>query len=114
MLYALSVLLAQEPTPEGPPGWLTFAPPLLILALFFFLIILPAQRREKRQREEMTSKLKKNDEVVTTAGIIGVVHTIKDGDEVILKSDEGRIRVLKSSIVRILNPKEAPTDGAKP
>ena len=88
-------------------------PMIIIFGLFFFLIILPAQRREKKQREEMATKLKKNDEVVTNGGIIGVVHSIKEGaDEVVLKSDETRIRVLKSSIARILT-KETPTDGAK-
>src|SRR3954470_14696871 len=77
-------------------------PMIIIFGLFFFLIILPAQRREKKQREETLTKLKKNDEVVTNGGIIGIVHTIKEGDEVVLKSDETRIRVLKSSIARIL------------
>jgi len=88
-------------------------PMIIIFGLFFFLIILPAQRREKKQREATLTKLKKNDEVVTNGGIIGVVHSIKEGtDEVVLKSDETRIRVLKSSIARILT-KETPTDGAK-
>ena len=121
MLNAL-ILLAQEGATkaagDGPgraPGLLDnpLLPMIIIFGLFFFLIILPAQRREKRQREETMGKLKKNDEVVTNAGIIGVVHSIKEGaDEVVLKSDETRIRVLKSSIARILT-KETPTDGAK-
>ena len=121
MLSAL-ILLAQEVAAkdkagDGVGGLLQgnpMLPMLIILGLFFFLIILPAQRREKRQREETMGKLKKNDEVVTSAGIIGVVHTIKDTDEVVLKIDDNaRIRVLKSSIVRInTREKDAPQDGA--
>ena len=96
-------------------------PMVLIMAAFFFLIILPAQRREKKQRETVMSNLKKNDEVITTAGIIGIVQNIKEnGDEVTLKIDDNgaRIRVLKSSIARIVpkdEPAAAPSDtNAKP
>jgi preprotein translocase subunit YajC len=106
MLYALTTLLAdveEKAASENQPLWSLLLPPFVIIALFFFLIILPAQRREKKQREALNSALKKNDEVVTSAGIIGVVQNIKpDEDEVTLKVDDNvRIRVLKSSIVRI-------------
>jgi preprotein translocase subunit YajC len=111
------VLLAQAQTPDGPPPWISFAPLIVIFALFYFLIILPAKRNEKRQREDLLSKLKKNDEVLTSAGIIGIVANIKD-DEVTLKIDEtsnAKLRVLKSSLVRIMNPKDPPptTDTAQ-
>lgn len=97
---------------EGPAGFFSnpIMPMLLIMVVFFFLIILPAQRREKKQREAVMSTLKKNDEVVTNAGIIGIVQNIKEnGDEVTLKIDDNgaRIRVLKSSIARII-PKDEP------
>jgi preprotein translocase subunit YajC len=84
-----------------------------LMILFFFVVILPAQRRQRREAESLMSNLKKNDEVVTASGIIGIVSNIKDGgDEVTLKIDDNaRIRVLKSSIVRI-NKKEEAKDGA--
>ena len=49
--------------------------------------------------ETLFSSLKNNDRVLTNAGIIGTVANIKD-DEVSLKLEEGRVRVLKSSIAR--------------
>ena len=57
--------------------------------------------------------MKKNDEVRTASGIIGVISTIQpDSDQVTLKlEDNARVRVLKSSIVRILK-KEEPKEGA--
>ena len=113
MLYALMVLLADD-VPKGPvdptPLWYQFLLPAVLMGLFVFLIILPAQRREKKQRETIFSALKKNDEVITSAGIIGVVVSIKDNaDEVTLKIDDNnaRLRVLKSSIVRIVNKSES-------
>lgn len=85
-----------------------------LMVLFFFVVILPAQRRQKREAENIMSNLKKNDEVVTASGIIGIVSHIKEGpsDEVTLKIDDNaRIRVLKSSIVRIIKKEDA-TPGA--
>jgi preprotein translocase subunit YajC len=91
------------------PMWVMIA----IMVLFFFFIILPAQRRQKREQEAILANLKKNDEVVTAAGIIGIVSLIKENeDEVTLKIDDNaRIKVLKSSIVRI-KTKEEPKDAA--
>jgi preprotein translocase subunit YajC len=111
MLYALMLLLAQgddkAADPQRAPG-LFDNPMLLLLALvvmFFFIVVFPKQRREQKQRDALLSNLKKNDEVVTAAGIIGVVWSIKEGaDEVTLKVDDNtRIRVLKSTIVRIVS-----------
>ena len=119
MIYALLLFAADEKVPEGPNPLIQLAPLLLIIGVFYFLIIMPARKRERQQREMLFNTLKKNDEVVTSAGIIGTVANIKE-DEVTLKVDESsnvRIRVLKSSIVRIVSPKEpgkdAGTDAVK-
>jgi preprotein translocase subunit YajC len=110
MLYAVALLLAQEEAPKQDGNPLSFfAPFILILVLFYFLMLRPARQREKQQRDMLMNQLKKNDEVVTSAGIIGTVANIKD-DEVTLKVDESanvRLRVLKSTIVKIITPKDA-------
>lgn len=111
MLFARILLFAQEVAvpPAGPPETAIWQNPafllLILMALFFFMVVLPAQRKEKKERESIMSRVKKNDEVVTSAGIIGVVQNIKEpGDEVTLKIDDNaRIRVLKSTIVRIIS-----------
>ena len=118
MLYALLVLLAQaeEKAPEqtkGPSGLFDspMFPLLIVAAMFIFIVMLPAQqRRERKQREALMSGLKKNDEVVTAAGIIGVVTNIKEGaDEVTLRIDDNaKIRVLKSTIVKINSKESSP------
>ena len=116
MLYAF-LLFAQEPEKQAPPEVGIFSNPMILLpilfAIFFFTIILPNQRKQKKEAESLMSGLKKNDEVITASGIIGIVAHIKEsGDEVTLKIDDNaRIRVLKSSIVRIVK-KEEPKDAA--
>ena len=107
---------AADDTKKGGPADFFQSPMIVMVAimiLFFFFIILPAQRRQKKEQQSILANLKKNDEVVTAAGIIGIVSLIKENeDEVTLKIDDNaRIKVLKSSIVRIKN-KEEPKDAA--
>jgi preprotein translocase subunit YajC len=114
MLHALILLAQEAPAKDaaGPNPFTGMLPIIIVFMLFFFLIVLPGQRREKKQREKLMSELKKNDEVVTTSGIIGIVTSIKEGaDEVTIKSEETKLRVLRSSIARIVtkDTKEGPT-----
>lgn len=95
-------LLADADTAQGPPGWsylFYLLPVLLVLMLF------RSGAKQKRDLQKALAALKKNDKVVTAGGILGVVVAIKDNeDEVTLKVDDTsntRIRVLRSSIVRI-------------
>jgi preprotein translocase subunit YajC len=119
-MFANVILLAQKDSGGGDGGGMLGAlgpilPMILIFAAFYFLVIMPMKRREKRDREDLLTKLKKNDEVVTYSGIIGIVAMVKDNDEVVLKVDESsnvRLRILKSSIVRIIPPKEPAKEGA--
>ena len=123
MLNAL-ILFAQEDeavkkaAPEGIGAFFSnpIMPILVVMVLFFFLIILPAQRRQKKEQASIMGNMKKNDEVVTASGIIGIVANIKEGgDEVTLKIDDNaRIRVLKSSIVRIVKKDEPAKDVTTP
>jgi len=121
MLFALQ-LLAQaadggqaQPSPTG--GLWSFAPLIIIFILFYFFMIRAPMKRQEQERKNLYSTLKKNDKVVTSAGIIGIVASIKENeDEVMLKVDESsnvRLRVLKSSIQRILSGDETPKDDAK-
>jgi preprotein translocase subunit YajC len=118
ILFAQAVEKGKEGAPEGGLGGFFSSPMMPILAVmvvFFFLVILPAQRKQKKEQENLLANLKKNDEVVTMSGIIGVVANIKEGsDEVTLKIDDNaRIRILRSSIARIVK-KDEPAPVAAP
>jgi len=96
-------ILAQADAAQQAPSWSMWLPFVvmgLMLVMFF-----RASARQKREMQKALSALKKNDKVVTSGGILGVVVAIKDNeDEVTLKTDDAtntRVRVLRSSIVRI-------------
>src|SRR5262249_49863997 len=87
-----------------------------LFGLFYFLVILPMKRKDRQQREAIFSALKKNDRVLTAAGIIGTVVSIKDKeDEVTLRIDDttnARLSVLKSTIVKIYTKEDASKGGS--
>jgi preprotein translocase subunit YajC len=119
-LLAWQFFLAQT-SPDGGTGaatggnpLLTFAPLVIIFILFYFFLIRAPMKKQEQERQALLSAMKKNDKVVTSGGIIGIVASIKEKeDEVTLKVDESsnvRLRVLKSSIVKILSPDEPAKD----
>jgi preprotein translocase subunit YajC len=77
-------------TPPPPQGGLLGNPLMLMvlmIVMFYFLLIRPQQR----QRKELAARIaamQTGDRVITTAGIHGIVHNIKD-TTVVVKVAEG-------------------------
>ncbi|MBI39695.1 MAG: preprotein translocase subunit YajC [Leptospiraceae bacterium] len=110
---------ASGPQGEQSTGLFGGMPSTLIMivavfAFMYFFAIRP-QRKEEKKKKEMLAALKKGDTVITTGGIIGSVHSIKqDSDSIILKvGDNTRIEVLRSAIgsVRDQSATAASEDG---
>ena len=77
------------------------------MLLFYFVFLLPANRRQKKEQAEMLASIKQGAKVVTTSGIIGTITSIKDGDdEVVLRTEDTKIRVLRSTIQKVMTKAE--------
>ncbi len=110
-------LIAQEPPPPAAKEAAKDANPLgmlgnpmfmfVIIGVFIFTMIIMPARRQKKDQATMMNALKRGAKVVTSSGIIGVVISVKDTeDELTLKSEDSKIKVLKSSVVRVLGQDE--------
>ena len=73
---------------------------ILLVVVFYFILIRPQQQRAKQQRK-LLEALKSGDRVVTAAGIIGTVITVKD-KSVSLRSADSKFEVTKASVTEIL------------
>lgn len=119
-MFEALILFADDQQKQAQPEPSLWQNPIFLLPvlffLFYFVVLLPQQRKQKREQEALFTGLKKNDKVVTAAGIIGVIAHIEDGnEEVTLKIDDNaRMKILKSTIVRIMNPKEETRNQAAP
>ena len=95
-------LLAQAAPPAGQPQnpVVAFLPMILLVVVFYFILIRPQQKRAKELRKLIES-LKSGDEVVTSAGIVGTVVTVKD-KTVTLRSGDAKFEITKASVAEIV------------
>lgn len=107
-------LLAQDPAPAksgdgkaadgggllgGPGGMLL---PIVLMVLFFFVVMYPQQRRAKKQQQQMLANLKPGAKVVLSSGIVGTVVKVHEPEgEITLRSDDTKVRVLRSAVVTV-------------
>jgi preprotein translocase subunit YajC len=90
-----------QPQPGGMNSLMQFAP-FVLLGLFFLVVMLPAQRRRKREEAERLAKMKTGAKVILNSGIVGKIVHIKDGeDEIVIKSDDTKLRVLRTAVVSV-------------
>ncbi|MCS7090807.1 MAG: preprotein translocase subunit YajC [Verrucomicrobiota bacterium] len=102
MVHTASLFAQAQPQGHQPPIWTSLVPIVLFVIIFYVLFIRPQRKREK-EHAELLKKLKPGDEVVTSSGIIGRITSVKD-DRVILRSEDTKLEVLKSSVVQIRQP----------
>lgn len=80
---------------------------MVMIVLAYVVIFLPMSRRQKKEQAAMMASIKRGTKVATASGIIGTVANIKDGeDEVVIRSEDAKIRVLRSAITRVLGQDE--------
>ena len=108
----LNTILAQAAAPATgttaqpqQPAWLGFAPMILLVVVFYFVLIRPQQKRAK-SLAALVNSLKAGDKVVTGAGIIGTVISVKD-KTVMLRSADTKLEVTKASVTEILESNAA-------
>ena len=118
---SFSGMLAQAnaPAPSGTQG--TPASPMqgllgqlpffiLIFVIFYFILIRPQQQRAKQQAK-LLAALKSGDRVVTAAGLIGTVITVKE-KSVSIRSADAKFEVTKASVTEILADDSTPTTAS--
>jgi preprotein translocase subunit YajC len=96
----LTSLLAQaQPAPQGILG-----NPLIMMGLmivmFYFLLIRPQQRQRKDQAARIAA-LQAGDKVVTTAGIHGLVHNVREHTVVVKVAEGTMIEFDKAAIATV-------------
>ncbi|HLN21701.1 MAG TPA: preprotein translocase subunit YajC [Bacteroidales bacterium] len=92
------LLLAQPSGTAGPTNPLvSFLPLILVFVVFYFFMIRPQMKKQK-DLNNYRSTLKKGDKVITTGGIYGRVHEVRDnyvfvdvGGDIKLKFDKNAL-----------------------
>lgn len=89
-------LMPQSPDQSPLPSFIFL---LLIIVVFYMFMIRPQMRRQK-ELKNYRSALQKGDKVITTGGIYGKITDIKDSTVTVEISDNVRIKIDKSAILK--------------
>ncbi len=115
-IAALASLVAQQ-TPSGGSsgaGGILGNPivmMVLLVVMFYFLLIRP-QQRQRKELQARIAALKPGDRVVTSGGLHGLVHNIKERT-VVLKVAEGVMMEFEKTAVSSVQKKDLPQDEKK-
>ena len=102
----LTTLLAQAaPAPQGGILGTPLIMMGLMIVMFYFLLIRPQQRQRKEQAARIAA-LQSGDKVVTTAGIHGIVHNVRE-NTVVLKVAEGTMVEFDKAAVATVTKKDS-------
>jgi preprotein translocase subunit YajC len=104
----INILLQAAPAAQGPMqqyGSIIFF--VAIFGIMYFLMIRPQQKKQK-ETQRMLESLQVNDKVITVAGIIGRIVSIKpDKNIVVLEIDDTnkvRVEFQKSAVIGLITP----------
>ncbi len=103
-LFATAQLADAAPGPNGIMGS-PFVMMGLMIVMFYFLLIRPQQRQRKEQAARIAA-LQSGDKVVTTSGIHGIVHNVKE-HTVVVKVAEGTMLEFDKAAIALVQKKDA-------
>lgn len=109
-ILAAVPLFAQETAAQNSPqgGGIGAFLPFILLFVVMYLFFIRPKSKEMKKMEEMRKAMKKGDEVMTFAGIMGIVHQIDD-TTVTLRTGSSTIKFQKAAIQSIVT--SAPSDS---
>jgi preprotein translocase subunit YajC len=108
MTSAILFLAQAQPAPQQGPAGLLGSPFVmmgLMIVMFYFLLIRPQQKQRKEQAARIAA-LQSGDKVVTSAGIHGIVHNVKD-HTIVVKVAEGTMIEFDKMAITTVHKKEA-------
>jgi preprotein translocase subunit YajC len=98
--------LAETPPPAGGLLGNPMVMMGLMVVMFYFLLIRPQQRQRKEQAARIAA-LQASDKVVTSSGIHGIVHNVKE-HTVVVKVAEGTMIEFDKLAIASVHKKENP------
>jgi preprotein translocase subunit YajC len=96
------ILLMGQPASSGTGqgnAWISLLPLLLVFVVFYFFMIRPQMKKQK-DMTSYRSSLKKGDKVVTTGGIYGRVHEVRDNYIMMDAGGDVRLKVDKNALMK--------------
>lgn len=98
---------AQSPAPAPVGGGLGFFVPMIFIFIIMYFVMIRPQKKRQDQQKLLISSLKTGDQVVTNAGIHGLISNVKETTVMLKVADNVKIELEKSAITNVLKSSEA-------
>lgn len=94
------LLVAQPAGTSGQANpFVTFLPLILVFVVFYFFMIRPQMKKQK-EMNSYRSSLKRGDKVITTGGIYGRVHEVRDNYVMVDVGGDIKLKVDKNALLK--------------
>jgi len=74
---------------------------IVFMVVIFWVLLIRPQQKKAREQADLLKTLKAGDKVATTAGILGIITSVRD-DAITLRSGETKLELQKASVTQIL------------
>jgi len=102
MLF-LFLAQAQPAAPApGPAGGIGFFVPFIFIFVIMYFVLFRPQKKRQQQQQRLISSLKTGDQVVTNAGIHGLIANVKETTVMLKVADNVKIEMEKSAVTNVL------------
>lgn len=92
-------LFLQAAAPGQSNPLVTFLPLILVFVVFYFFMIRPQMKKQK-EMSAYRSALKRGDKVVTTGGLYGRVHEVRENYILMDVGGDIKLKVDKSALLK--------------
>ena len=101
MFLFLAQAQPAAPAP-GPAGGIGFFVPFIFIFVIMYFVLFRPQKKRQQQQQRLISSLKTGDQVVTNAGIHGLIANVKETTVMLKVADNVKIEMEKSAITNVL------------
>jgi preprotein translocase subunit YajC len=107
-MTSITAFILAQAAPSGPAGILGRPEIMLVImvVIFYFLLIRP-QQRQRKELAARVAALQSGDKVITSAGLHGIIHNVKERT-VIIKVAEGTMLEFDKGAVATVLKKDVP------
>lgn len=100
-IFTASILAQSQPQQPGSLLGSPIVMMVLMVVMFYFLLIRP-QQRQRKELQARIAALQAGDKVITTAGIHGIIHNVKDQTVVVKVAEGTMIEFDKPAIASVI------------
>lgn len=103
-----------NPASFGGFDIMSILPLVLIFAVFYFFLIRPQQKKSQQQKE-LLSALRRGDRIMTSGGLIGVIHKVVNDQELQVEIAQNvYVRVARAMVATVLSKTEPASGDSGP